>query len=123
MNTEFDWFMITMPIFALVVYFILMVGSMEKEPEILRSEGTQKVLGVAFFGLKAIGGVFVLLLLRGKKVVEEETFVGRVATRCWDGAGRTRGAVGDMVSRVSRLQKRVDIYKDKNIFPQISLGC
>tara|TARA_B100000579_G_C22202994_1_gene563808 strand:- start:108 stop:332 length:225 start_codon:yes stop_codon:yes gene_type:complete len=55
MNTEFDWFMITMPIFALVVYFILMVGSMEKEPEILRSEGTQKVLGVAFFGLFGAG--------------------------------------------------------------------
>ena len=48
MNTEFDWFMITMPIFALVVYFILMVGSMEKEPDFLRSEGTQKILGFAF---------------------------------------------------------------------------
>jgi len=57
-----------------------------------------------------IGGVFVLLLLllRGKKVVEEETFVGRVAMWCWGGAGRTRGAVGDMVvSLVSRLQKRL----------------
>jgi len=32
-----------------------MVGSMEKEPEILRSEGTQKVLGVAFFGLFGAG--------------------------------------------------------------------
>ena len=55
MNTEFDWFMITMPIFALVVYFILMVGSMEKEPDIFRSEATQKVLGVAFFGLFGAG--------------------------------------------------------------------
>ena len=58
-----------------------------------------------------IGGVFVLLLLlllRGKKVVEEETFVGRVAMWCWGfWAGRTRGAVGDMVSLVSRLQKRL----------------
>jgi|TARA_B110000263_G_C15011247_1_gene375169 hypothetical protein len=55
MNTEFDWFMITMPIFALVVYFILMVGSMEKEPEFLRSAGTQKVLNFAFFGLFGAG--------------------------------------------------------------------
>ena len=55
MNTEFDWFMITMPIFALVVYFILMVGSMEKEPEIMRKEATQKVLGVAFFALFGAG--------------------------------------------------------------------
>ena len=57
MNTEFDWFMITMPIFAIVVYFILMVGSMEKEPEILRSEGTQKVLNWTFFALFGAGTV------------------------------------------------------------------
>ncbi len=55
MTTEFDWFMITMPIFAIVVYFIVMVGSMEKQPEALESEGTQKLLGVLFFGLFGLG--------------------------------------------------------------------
>lgn len=55
MSTEFDWFMITMPIFALVVYFILFVGSMEKEPEVLRSEGTQKILNYSFFGVFGAG--------------------------------------------------------------------
>ena len=57
MSTEFDWFMITMPIFAIVVYFIVMVGSMEKEPEVLRSEMTEKMLGYAFFGLFGAGTV------------------------------------------------------------------
>ncbi len=47
--------MITMPIFALVVYFILFVGSMEKEPEVLRSEGTQKILNYSFFGVFGAG--------------------------------------------------------------------
>ena len=55
MSTEFDWFMITMPIFAIAVYFILFVGSMEKEPEVLRSEGTQKILNYTFFGLFGAG--------------------------------------------------------------------
>jgi len=32
-----------------------MVGSMEKEPEFLRSAGTQKVLNFAFFGLFGAG--------------------------------------------------------------------
>ena len=49
MNTEFDWFMITMPIFALVVYFILMVGSMEKEPDFLRSERHAKNSRIRLF--------------------------------------------------------------------------
>ena len=57
MTTEFDWFMITMPIFAIVVYFIVMVGSMEKQPEALESEGAQKLLGVLFFGLFGLGVV------------------------------------------------------------------
>lgn len=55
MTTEFDWFMVTMPIFAIVVYFIVMVGSMEKQPEALESEGVQKLLGVLFFGLFGLG--------------------------------------------------------------------
>ena len=55
MSTEFDWFMITMPIFAIAVYFILFVGSMEQEPEVLRSEGTQKILNYTFFGLFGAG--------------------------------------------------------------------
>ncbi len=55
MSTVFDWFMITMPIFAIAVYFILFVGSMEKEPEVLRSEGTQKILNYTFFGLFGAG--------------------------------------------------------------------
>ena len=28
MSSEFDWFMVTMPIFAIVVYLIVMIGSM-----------------------------------------------------------------------------------------------
>ena len=55
MSTEFDWFMITMPIFAIAVYFILFVGSMEKEPEVFRSEGTQKILNYTFFGVFGLG--------------------------------------------------------------------
>ena len=55
MTTEFDWFMVTMPIFAIVVYFIVMVGSMEKQPEALESEGAKKLLGVLFFGLFGLG--------------------------------------------------------------------
>ena len=58
MNTEFDWFMITMPIFAIAVYFIVMVGSLEKQPAILESEGTQKILGIVFLVLFGGGMLF-----------------------------------------------------------------
>ena len=58
MNTEFDWFMITMPLFAIVVYLIVMVGSLEKQPAILESEGTQKILGIVFVALFGGGMLF-----------------------------------------------------------------
>ena len=45
MNSDFDWFMITMPIFAIVVFLIVMVGSMEKQPKFL--EGTKVNTNVA----------------------------------------------------------------------------
>ena len=48
MSTEFDWFMVTMPIFALVVYAIVMVGSMEKQPKFLESKSTEKIVIYAF---------------------------------------------------------------------------
>jgi len=39
MSSEFDWFMVTMPIFAIAVYAIVMLGSMAKQPKILESGG------------------------------------------------------------------------------------
>ena len=51
MSTEFDWFMVTMPIFAIVVYAIVMVGSMEKQPKFLESKQTEKIVVWAFGGL------------------------------------------------------------------------
>ena len=45
MNSDFDWFMITMPIFAIVVFLIVMVGSMEKQPKFL--EGARVNTNVA----------------------------------------------------------------------------
>ena len=41
MTSEFDWFMVTMPIFAIVVYLIVMIGSMEKQPKFLETEGVK----------------------------------------------------------------------------------
>ena len=43
MTSEFDWFMVTMPVFAIVVYLIVMIGSMEKQPKILETEGVKKL--------------------------------------------------------------------------------
>ncbi len=60
MNTEFDWFMVTMPIFAIVVYAIVMVGAMEKQPKFLETEGVKKVLGAVFVVLFG-GGILISL--------------------------------------------------------------
>ena len=55
MSTEFDWFMVTMPIFAIVVYAIVMIGSMEKQPKFLETEGVKKLTSLVFVGLFGIG--------------------------------------------------------------------
>ena len=56
MNSEFDWFMVTMPIFAIAVYLIVMVGAMEKQPKFLEGPGVKKFVEWAFVGLFG-GGV------------------------------------------------------------------
>ena len=58
MSTEFDWFMVTMPIFAIVVYAIVMVGSMEKQPKFLESKQTENMVIWAFGALFAIGAIY-----------------------------------------------------------------
>ena len=58
MSSEFDWFMVTMPIFAIVVYLIVMLGSMEKQPKFLEAEGVKKLTSFMFIGLFG-GGVLV----------------------------------------------------------------
>jgi len=60
MTSEFDWFMVTMPIFAIVVYLIVMIGSMEKQPKFLESEGVKKLTGLVFVALFG-GGILVSL--------------------------------------------------------------
>ena len=55
MTTEFDWFMVTMPIFAIVVYLIVMIGSMEKQPKFLETEGVKKLTSFLFVSLFGIG--------------------------------------------------------------------
>ena len=66
MSSEFDWFMITMPIFALVVFAIVMVGSMEKQPKFLEVPMAKKALLWGFGGMFGIGIVVSLyyMLLR-----------------------------------------------------------
>ena len=58
MTSEFDWFMVTMPIFAIVVYLIVMVGAMEKQPKFLEEAGVKKIVGRAFVGLFG-GGILI----------------------------------------------------------------
>ena len=58
MTSEFDWFMVTMPIFAIVVYLIVMVGAMEKQPKFLEEAGVKKFVGLAFVGLFG-GGILI----------------------------------------------------------------
>jgi len=58
MTSEFDWFMVTMPIFAIVVYLIVMIGSMEKQPKFLETEGVKKLTSLVFVVLFG-GGILV----------------------------------------------------------------
>lgn len=58
MSSEFDWFMVTMPIFAIVVYLIVMLGSLEKQPKFLETEGVKKLTSFMFIGLFG-GGVLI----------------------------------------------------------------
>ena len=58
MSTEFDWFMVTMPIFAIVVYAIVMVGSMEKQPKFLESKQTENMVIWAFGALFLVGAIY-----------------------------------------------------------------
>jgi len=58
MSTEFDWFMVTMPIFAIVVYAIVMVGSMEKQTKFLESKQTESMVIWAFGALFALGAIY-----------------------------------------------------------------
>ncbi len=58
MSSEFDWFMIAMPIFALVVYAIVMVGSLEKQPKFLESKQTNFWVIVGFGILFAAGIIY-----------------------------------------------------------------
>jgi hypothetical protein len=60
MSSEFDWFMVTMPIFAIVVYLIVMIGSMEKQPKFLETEGVKKLTSLVFVGLFG-GGILISL--------------------------------------------------------------
>ena len=55
MSTEFDWFMVTMPIFALIVWAIVMVGSMEKQPKFLDGAIAKKAFGIVFIGFFGVG--------------------------------------------------------------------
>jgi hypothetical protein len=47
--------MVTMPVFALIVYAIVMIGSMEKQPKFLESKQTDKVVIYSFGALFGIG--------------------------------------------------------------------
>ena len=60
MTSEFDWFMVTMPVFAIVVYLIVMIGSMEKQPKFLETDGVKKLTGLVFVALFG-GGILVSL--------------------------------------------------------------
>ena len=66
MSTEFDWFMVTMPVFALIVWAIVIVGSMEKQPKFLDGAIAKKLFGLVFIGFFGVGVVVSLfyMLLR-----------------------------------------------------------
>jgi hypothetical protein len=55
MTTDFDWFMITMPLFALIVWVIVMVGSMEKQPKFLDGAMAKKLFDIFFYGTFGFG--------------------------------------------------------------------
>ena len=58
MNSEFDWFMITMPIFAIVVYLIVMVGSMEKQPKFLEGAKINRNVAYGITTLFVVGAAY-----------------------------------------------------------------
>ena len=58
MNSDFDWFMVTMPIFAIVVYLIVMVGSMEKQPKFLGGTKINNNIARGIVALFVIGSVY-----------------------------------------------------------------
>ena len=58
MDSEFDWFMITMPIFAIVVYLIVMVGSMEKQPKFLEGAKINKNVATGIITLFVVGSAY-----------------------------------------------------------------
>ena len=60
MRTELDWFMVTMPIFAIVVYLIVMIGAMEKQPKFLEEASVKKFVSIAFVGLFGGGTLYSL---------------------------------------------------------------
>ncbi len=65
MSSDFDWFMITMPIFAIVVFVIVMVGSMEKQPKFLEVPLAKKALLWGFgamFGAGIVVSLYFMLL-------------------------------------------------------------
>jgi len=65
MSTEFDWFMVTMPVFALIVWAIVIIGSMEKQPKFLDGAIAKKLFGlifIGFFGVGVVVSLFYMLL-------------------------------------------------------------
>lgn len=65
MSSDFDWFMISMPLFALAVYAIVMVGSMENQPKFLEGVLANKILFAVFavvFGGGVLASLFYMLL-------------------------------------------------------------
>ena len=58
MNSDFDWFMITMPIFAVVVFLIVMVGSMEKQPKFLEGARVNKNVATGIITLFVVGAAY-----------------------------------------------------------------
>ena len=57
--------MVTMPVFALIVYAIVMVGSMEKQPKFLEGKQTEKMVIYAFGALFGLG-----ILYSGYSMIE-----------------------------------------------------
>ena len=58
MNSEFDYFMLTMPIFAIVVYLIVMVGSMEKQPKFLGGAKINNNIARGIVALFVVGAIY-----------------------------------------------------------------
>ena len=57
--------MVTMPVFALIVWAIVIVGSMEKQPKFLDGAIAKKLFGlifIGFFGVGVVVSLFYMLL-------------------------------------------------------------